>query len=156
MKHHRLAVAGSLAESNSARDNGLEDLTREISMDLFTNLHGHAGTPVEHGQHDSRDVQAWVQPLSDELDRLEKVREPLQCKELTLEGNNHAVRRDKGIDREKSEGRGAIDDRPSVIACRSQYRLQPTLAVLDSNQLDLGSDQIYVGRQQAQVWDGSR
>src|SRR5262245_51599856 len=91
VKHHRLAVARSLAEPDVSRNDGLEDLTGEVPMDLFADLQSHAGATVEHGEHDTAHVEPWVQPLADELDGFQQVCESLERVELALKRDDHAI-----------------------------------------------------------------
>ena len=145
VEHHGLAVARRLAEPDVSWDDGFEDLTREVAMDFLADLHGHAGPTIEHGQHDPADVERRIQPLPNELDGLQQVREPLERVELALQRNDDAIGGDERVDCEEPQGWRTIDDGPPVIIRRGQSALEPALALLDPDQLDLGADQVDVG-----------
>src|SRR5688572_6257274 len=67
MEHHRLTVARRFRETDVARDHRVEDLAREVTMDLLANLLRHARPAVEHRQHDAFNTESWVEALADEL-----------------------------------------------------------------------------------------
>ena len=151
MEHHGLAVARRLAEPDVAWDDGLEDLAREVAMNFLSDLNRHARPPIEHGEHNTADLEIGVQPLPNELDGLEQMREPLQGVELALERNDHAIGGDECVDRKKPQGWRAIDDGPAVIIGSGKRCLEPAFALLDPDQLDLGADQVYVGWQELEM-----
>src|SRR5262245_2297501 len=115
VEHDRLAVTRSFAEPDISWNDGLEDLTGEIPMNLFTDLQSHAGAAVEHREYDAAHVETRVQSLTNQFDGLQQMGEPLERVELALERNDHAVRRDEGVDRQESQRRRAVDDRPAII-----------------------------------------
>ena len=113
-------------------------------MDLLADLDGHAGAAIEHGQYDPSDVETRIQSFSNELDRLQQVREPFERVELALQGNDHPIGSDKGVYREEPQGRGTVDNGPSVVIRGRQGGFEPALPLFDSHQLDLGADEIDV------------
>src|SRR4030095_3775117 len=64
VKHHRLAVARRLRQTDVPRNDRIEDLSGKVSIDLVANLEREARPAVEHREHDALDVEAGVQPLS--------------------------------------------------------------------------------------------
>src|SRR3990172_7064004 len=152
VEHHRLAVARRLGETHIAGDDGIEDLTREVAMDLVANLEREAGPAVEHRQHDALDFEPGVQALAHELDGLEQVSEPLEGVELALERHQDPVGGHQGIDRQEAERRWAVDDDPLVsLGGGLERKLQPPLSLLEPHELDLGANQVDVRGQEPQV-----
>src|SRR5919108_1267652 len=84
MKHDWLTVTWRLRQPNVARNHRVEDLAREVTMDLIANLLRDTGPTVEHRQDDAFDSESRVQTLSDQLDGPEQVREPFERIELAL------------------------------------------------------------------------
>src|SRR6266850_1213326 len=93
VKHHRLAVARRLRQTNVPRNDRIEDLSRKVSLDLFADLEREARPAVEHRQHDAPDLEAGVQPLSNQLHSLEEVSQTLERIELTLERDENPISR---------------------------------------------------------------
>src|SRR5262245_44049615 len=85
VQHHRLAVARRLSQTNVPRNNRIEDLPGKVAIDFFADLERQAGPAVEHGEHDALDIEARVQPLSNELHRLEEVSQAFEGVELALQ-----------------------------------------------------------------------
>src|SRR5262245_16613724 len=84
VQHHRLAVARRLCQTNVPRNDRIEDLPGKVAIDLFADLERQAGSAVEHGEHDALDIEARVQPLSNEFHRLEEVSQAFERVELAL------------------------------------------------------------------------
>src|SRR5262245_5160259 len=78
VKHDRLAVARGLGQADVPRDDRLEDLPGEVPVDLVSNLECQAGATIEHGQHDTADVQTGIHALPNQLDRSDEVSQALE------------------------------------------------------------------------------
>ena len=89
-----------LRQPDVSRNDRLEDLALEEAVDLLLHLTGQARPAVEHGQEDPLDLEARVESLPDEPDRLDEVRQPLERVEFALERNQHRVRGGQGVDGE--------------------------------------------------------
>src|SRR5262245_35053837 len=98
LQHHRLAVARRLRQTNVSRNDRVEDLPWKIAIDLFTDLERKASPAVEHCEDDALDVEAGVQPLSNQLHRLEEVSQTLERIEFALERDENPVSRHERID----------------------------------------------------------
>src|SRR2546425_2155593 len=109
MEHHRLAVARGFAEADVPGDHRVEDLPREVALDLVPDLEREARPPLEHGQDDAQDPELGIQPLTHELDRLEQMRQPLEGVELALQRHENPAGGGQGVDGQQAEGRWAVD-----------------------------------------------
>src|SRR3989441_7976612 len=72
VQHDRLAVAWRFAEPHVAWNHRLENFAREVATDLVAHLKREARPTIEHREHDPLDRQPCVQPLADELYRLQQ------------------------------------------------------------------------------------
>src|SRR5919197_1139400 len=152
MQHHWLAVARSLREPHVARNHRVEDLAREVAVHLVPDLERQARPSIEHRENDAPDRETWIQPLANELDGLEQMGEPLERVELALQRHQHTIGRREGVDRQEPEGRGAVDDHEVVrLGHGLEGDAQAILALADGYELDLGADQVDVGREQLQM-----
>src|SRR5882724_11372665 len=155
VKHHRLAVARRLRQTNVPRNDRIEDLPGKVSIDLFADLERETCPAVEHGEYDALDVEAEVQPLSHQLHRLEEVSETLERVELALERDENPIGGNQRVDRQKTERGWTIDDH---VVKRRQDRLQretePVLALAEADQLDLCANQVDVRGEQPEAAQG--
>ena len=110
-------MARRFCEPNVPRDDRIENLPREISIHLVANLESKARSAVEHCEHNAFDVETGVQPLTNEPYGLEEVRQTFERIKLALERDKSAIGGHEGIDREKAERGGAVDD--DVVVRRS-------------------------------------
>src|SRR5215813_5818895 len=152
MQHDRPSVAWRFRETDVARNDCVEYLPWEVSVDLFADLEREARTAIEHREQDSEKVESRIELVSDQLHGLlEQMRESLERVELALQRDEHPVRRDERIDGQKTKRRRAIDDYVVVSRCdRLEHVSESVLATRDADELDLGSDEVDVGRQQSQ------
>src|SRR3989338_4619506 len=109
VEHHRPAVTRGLREAHVAGDDGIEDLTREVAVDLVADLEREARSAVEHRQHDALDLESRVQALAHELHGLEQVSEPLEGVKLALQRHEDPVGGHQSVDCQEAERRRAID-----------------------------------------------
>src|SRR5882672_11622687 len=155
--HDRPAVAGSFRESDVAWDDGVEHLPWKVPIDLVADLEREARSTVEHREQDPQEVETGIQLLSNELHGLlEQMGQSLERVELALQRDEHSIRRDERVDRQQTQRRRAIDD-DVVIGGRDCFERVPKsmLASLYSDELDLGSHQVDVRRQQTKAgYDG--
>ena len=97
-------MARRLGEPNVPRYDSLKNLARKVALNFVADLEREACPAVEHREHDPLDPQPGIEPLSDQLDGLEQVREPLERVELALKRYQDAVGGDEGIDRQEPKG----------------------------------------------------
>src|SRR5262249_14235412 len=114
-----------------------------------------ARSAVEHSEHDALNVEARVQTLSNELDRFEEVSQTLERIELALQRDEYPVGRRQRVDGQQAERGRAIDNH--VIEGRQdrlERETESMLSLAETDQFDLGTDQIYVRRQEPQAGQG--
>ena len=68
---------------------------------LILHLGGEIGAGIIHGEHNALDSEAAVEPFGAHFDAGQKIGDTLQRVVLALHGDQHAVRRDKGVDGQK-------------------------------------------------------
>ena len=123
----------------------------ELGRDLI----GQVVARVVHGAQDAFDAQAGVATLAYLFDGVEQRGQAFERVILALDRNQHAMRRDQGVEREHVERGRAVDDDQLIGADRrGQYLAQALLAVGRIEQPDLGGGQIGIGRQQVESGRG--
>lgn len=151
-------MAWCFCESDVAGDNGFENLPGKVAMDFVPDLLGHTRSAIEHRQHDAFDAEARIEPLPDQFDCPKQVREAFERVELALQWDEYLVRRNQGIDREKSQGRGAVDEHISIGAGGAGHRRQGAreamLAALDCDELDLRPYEVDIRGQEVEAGQG--
>src|SRR5262249_25146965 len=142
-----------LAEPDVTRYDRFEDLTRKVAVNLLFDLRGHARTAIEHRKDNAADPKARIQPIPDELDRLEQVGQPLESVELALQGNQHRVGGDERIDGQETERRRTVDDDPVGEASFPNHPPESRFPLLQANELDLRADEVNVRGQDFELVD---
>lgn len=135
-------MAGGLAQADVPGNDGLEDLIPEHPSNLVHDLPRQVGALVEHGHDDTRDHEPWVEGLPDALDRLGHLGDALEGQVLALDRDHHPVGRRERIERQKTQGGRAIDEDELVGPGLREHASQAEFAILRTDQLDLGADQI--------------
>src|SRR4030095_16055061 len=102
VQHHRLAVARRLRQTNVPRNDRIEDLSGKVAIDLFADLERQAGPSVEHSEHDALDGEARIQPLLNELHRLQEVSQTFEGVELALKRHQPSMGRHERVDGQKT------------------------------------------------------
>ena len=81
-----------------------------MTAHLVGDLVGELRAPVVHREQDRRDVQARVEVSAHEVDVVEQLTEAFQRVVLTLDRDQHLVRRDERVDREQAQRRRAVHE----------------------------------------------
>ena len=118
-------------------------MAAHIGLDLLAQ--GHAA--IDHGQDDADDMQLGVERLLHPLDRVAQRADAFERQELRLQGHQDGIDRDQRIQGHQAERGRAVDQDgvpalAGVGARRSQRVVQPVLAPLDIDQLDLGAGEL--------------
>jgi len=88
--------------------------------------------------------------------RRDQVRQPLEREVLAVERNQHRVGGDEGIQREETQRWRRVDeDEVELIAQRLEEIAEPALAREHRDELDLGTREVPVRRNEPQVLHGS-
>ena len=130
-------MAGCLAQADVTWDDGLEDISWEISVDFVADLQRQARAPIEHCQDNPEYGQAGIQPLTDELDGLYKVSQPLERVELALQRHQHPIGGDQRINGQQPKRRRAIDDDVlSPVTFGGECIAKPVFPTLETDELN--------------------
>ena len=84
-------MARCLPELNVSLDDGLEDETLKVLLDLFVDLIIQAGTAIIHGHEEALNLQLRIETATDDADRIEELRDPFEGKILALYGDEYRV-----------------------------------------------------------------
>src|SRR4029450_13945998 len=104
---------------------------------------------IEHGQCNAQYCQFGIEGAADASDRLKKLAEPLERKELALQRNKQVPCRNQGIDRQQAKRRRAVDQAnvPTTWGGRIQRLVEAMSPVFKPHHLDLGPGEIDRRRQ---------
>src|SRR5579885_1419938 len=92
-----LAVTRRLSELYAPRDDRCEDITRKELLEIVGDLPGQVGPIIVHGQENSLDLKRMRKGILDAINRVHQLRNPLQCKELALNRNQHRIGSNKRV-----------------------------------------------------------
>ena len=104
----------------------------------------HSSTPVT--------LQVRVDPLVDQIDRLEQLAEALQGQEVRLQRDQDLLGGRQRVERQQAQRRRAVDQAEiELVLARLHGLAQDDLPADDVDQLGLGADEIDVGRQEPEI-----
>ena len=125
-----------------------------MALHLVVYLSGQAQTLVVHRQQEALNLQFRIQLALDNLYRVEKLADTLECEILTLHRDNHRVGCRQSIDSDKSERRTTVDEYEIVVVA---YRLEDSaehfLAVVEVKHFYLSTDEVDMARDDVQSFD---
>src|SRR5215469_2735229 len=115
VEHDRFSMAGRLGDPHVPRNDRLEYLAAQMTLDLAFDLSGETGPPIEHCENHALDGESRVEFLLDEVDGPQDVSQALHRVVLALKGYEGCSGRGKSVERQEAEGRGAVDDNEVVL-----------------------------------------
>ena len=131
---------------------GIEHHILEMLPQFVDHLGVDLRPAVEHSYDESFDRKSGIDLVLHEPDGLEELAQALQGEVFRLDRDHYGISGGKGIDRDKSEGRGTVDnDVVIVVADRGKPLPEDGFAFRSLNHLDLSSDQVDVGRYHLKV-----
>src|SRR4029453_7311567 len=104
-----LAMTRGLAKFDVARNDRLIDGGTKIASSLFLDSTGQQGATVVHGQQYALQGQGRIELLAHQLHDTEQAPYALQCIILALQWQEDGMRCGQGIDRQKPQGRRAVN-----------------------------------------------
>src|SRR5690606_27185537 len=138
--------AWRLREPDVPGDDAAEDATPEVLLRLVRDLAREVEPLIEHREQDALDLEARIQALLDEANRVEQLGEPFERVELALDRDKHRVGGRQRVERQEAERRRAVDEHVIVRLANAGERVaQPQLPVFPLDQLDPGPDQALAG-----------
>ena len=112
---------------------------------------------VELRHHDAGYRELWVEARAHKLVRVHEVSETFEREVLALGRDEHAGRRDEGVERQEAQRRRAVDqDDLDAWGDDGEALLEQSLAVRHPGELDLCSRQVDVGRDQGEAGHAGR
>ena len=103
-------MAGGFAELDVALDDGLEDQSFEVGLDLFVDLIIEACTAIVHRHQEALYIELGIESLAHDTDGIEELRDPFEGKVFALHGDEYGVGSHQGVDGNQPEGGRAIDE----------------------------------------------
>jgi len=141
----RLSEAGGLGQANTAGNYGMKNFVLEEVPEVVRDLARQIGPFVVHREKDSLNLELMRERVAHLIDGIHELGYPFKRKELALDGDQHGLGRDEGIQREEIEGWGAVDK--NVIVARPdlvENLLQPVLPIRQIDQFKVRGDEIFV------------
>ena len=147
-------MARALGDPHVPRDDSAKDLVAEVMPDLFLDLPREAVPPIEHREQQALECQARIEGLAYAADGVEERAQSLEGVVLALQRDENAVGRAECVHREETERRRTVDQHERVPPAHARERfLEPVLAFRESDELDLGSDQVAARGQEVEPLD---
>ena len=98
------------------------------------------------------DLEVAVDPLRDQVDRLQQLRQPVQRQEVGLERDEDLGRRAEGVERQDAQRRRAVhQDVVELLGVGVELVAEDHLAADGAEQLELGAGQVDVAAADGQV-----
>ena len=145
---------GRFSQPDVARDDVLIDAILEELADIPGDLLSEVRAIVVHREEDAGDVERWIERAANASQRGNEVGKALEREILACQRNQHSVGGDERVQRQQPERGWRVDeDEVEVVANRREDALQPMLAAVERDELDLGAGQLAVGWNQRQALD---
>ena len=139
VQDRRQAVGRRLGKPHVAGDHGVVDAASQKAAHVGRDLLGEVVAAVEHGQDHALDLELGIQAAPDPLDGAQQEAQALEREELALQGHQHRLRRDQGVDRQQPERRRTVDQDIVVgLVEPRQGILEREFAAFALDQLDFG------------------
>ena len=139
-------MAGRLGQTDVARNDRREDLAGKVPPHLLCHLIGEIRAAVVHRQQHAEHADAWVQPPLDGAQRGHQVAQALQREIFALHGDQHAVRRAQGVERQQLQRGRAVDEDIVVFVLELLQRVfQTEFALLQLDQLHARAREVGAG-----------
>jgi hypothetical protein len=153
VEHDGHAVAGSLCQTDIARDHCFKDLCAEEAAQIGGNLLGKRGAVVVHRQQDAFDREGRINRSAKAHQSVEELGDAFQRQELALNGYEDGVGGGQGVDSQKIKRWGAIDEDVVVLGENAgDGALEAIFPIFHRHQLDLCADEVFVGRYEVKAF----
>src|SRR5215469_12680894 len=119
IENNRLAKTRSFCKPHVARNDALKHLCTEEASQVGGDLTRQSRALIVHRQQDALDLEIGIQGSADAHESVEELGDALKRQVLTLDRNQHGICRDQGIQRQKIEGWGTIQDNEPVFVADS-------------------------------------
>ena len=114
---------------------------------LLRYLAGEIIPRVKHGAQQTLYLELGIEVFPDHSNGLHQVRQPFKRVIFTLHGNHHSLRGGECVDCQQAQSRRAVNQQKIVIITNSFDGIaQSGVALLHVHQLDFGTGEIAVGR----------
>lgn len=138
-----------LGEADASRDDRLEDLAFEELAQIGLDLAGEVGAVVIHREENALDGEGGIKGFFEAIDGVHQLRDSFQRKEFALDRDQDTIGGGQGINGQEIEGGGAIDDDVVVVVPNGfQSGPEACFAMIDVDQIQVGRDQVLIGRQE--------
>jgi len=143
----RLAEAGCFGEADAPGNDGRKHSIAEKFSQVRRYLARKVGAVVIHGEKNTGDFQRMLKGRANPVNRIHKLRNALEGKELALDGDKDLVGCNKGVKSEEVQGGRTIDDDEGIpLANRLDAIPKTKLTIGQIDQFEVGADEILVGR----------
>jgi len=149
VEDHRHAVAWRFGQTYIARDYGFEDLAAKEAAKICCHLLRERRTIVVHGEEDAFDRKGRIDRPAKPHQCVKELGDTFERQVLALDRYKNGVAGRERIQGKEIEGRRAVDQDVFVFFPRGRDSgFEAILPILHSNQLNRGSNQILVRRNQ--------
>jgi hypothetical protein len=141
----RFAETGRLGQADAAWNHRSKNLVPEELLKVGFHLAGQVGAVVEHGQQNALDAQGVLKGVADPVYGVHEFGNALKGEELALDGDDHGIGGDQGIQREEVEGRRAVDENETVVFTDAGDSFaEAGFPIGDFDEFEVGADEVLV------------
>ncbi len=98
-----------------------------------------------------------IEGVANAIDSVHEFGNALEGEELALDGNENGIGGDQGIEGKEIQSRRTIDEDETVgVTDRAESLPKAKLALVEINELDVGSDEVFVGGNKVEAFEGRR
>jgi hypothetical protein len=150
----RFPEARCLGQADAAGNNCGEDLIAEELLQIVGDLASEIGPVVEHREENSFHLQGLVEGVTDSVDRVHELGDAFESEEFALDRYEYGIGGHQGVEREKVEGRWAVDDDEVVLVPNAMNAVaQAGFPVLDVDKFEVCADKVFVGCDEMQAFE---
>src|SRR5574340_475 len=150
----RLAETRRFGQSHAAGNDGSEYLVTEKFLEVRRHLPGEIRAVVEHGEQDAGDLQRVVERGANAVHGVHQFGNALEREELALDGHEHGIGGEQGVEREQIQRRRAVyQDVGIALAKAVQAPAKAMLSALQIHELQVGADQVLIGWDEFQTFE---
>src|ERR1700730_12985765 len=108
IENNRLTETWRLRQSYVSRNHALEDLRTKKAAQIRCDLPRESGALIVHCEQNAFDLQTWIERAADSHQGIKQFGNTFQRQVFALNGNQHSVRGNQGIQSQKIQSRRAI------------------------------------------------
>lgn len=145
VEQNGLAVAGSFGEPHIPRNHAFEDLRAKETSEIGSDLARESRSLVIHSEDDALDGEGRIERSANTHQGIEQLGNAFESKVFALDGNQHRVAGNQGIQRDEVESGRTIDDDEAILRAELVDDVfEAILATIGAGELEGSSGEVFV------------